>query len=422
MGRGITNSRSNYDVACQVALGEALINARFSLMRGRADRARARRRRARRRCARRSSAASARSSTASQLRVLRASIERLAGSAARAAAARAPAPSTRIADADGRGDAGALSPRARAARATSSATWPAAATCSWPRPRRANAGRRLRQCSSGLFDKAILDVENSAEAAGRFEDHMRARPWPKLARRADETLARGRARGRVDTRARADRRASAPATAAQRLPFPEGADPLRDPLPRPAARTRCSRARAPCSTSAARTPRPSRSTTQGIVTSLPDERPLRRRLRPLPRLHRRRDEPRPARARAAGLRVDARRCASTRPARCSPAPSCASGCRSARSARTSSPACTAPSSCARCRCSRARAACSDEFTFTGGVAKNPAAVGALRKLVARELRRASPSTSPPTPSTPARSARRCSRCATHAPPRTSDAH
>jgi benzoyl-CoA reductase subunit A len=35
LGRGITNSRSNYDVACRVALGEALINARFSLIDGR---------------------------------------------------------------------------------------------------------------------------------------------------------------------------------------------------------------------------------------------------------------------------------------------------------------------------------------------------------------------------------------------------
>jgi len=32
MGRGITNSRSNYDVACAVALGEALINTRFALI------------------------------------------------------------------------------------------------------------------------------------------------------------------------------------------------------------------------------------------------------------------------------------------------------------------------------------------------------------------------------------------------------
>ncbi|MBZ0150239.1 MAG: acyl-CoA dehydratase activase [Planctomycetes bacterium] len=35
LGRGITNSRSNYDVACKVALGEALINARFALIDGR---------------------------------------------------------------------------------------------------------------------------------------------------------------------------------------------------------------------------------------------------------------------------------------------------------------------------------------------------------------------------------------------------
>jgi benzoyl-CoA reductase subunit A len=32
LGRGITNSRSNYDVACQVALSEALINTRFALI------------------------------------------------------------------------------------------------------------------------------------------------------------------------------------------------------------------------------------------------------------------------------------------------------------------------------------------------------------------------------------------------------
>ncbi len=34
LGRGITNSRSNYDVACQVALNEALNNARFALLSG----------------------------------------------------------------------------------------------------------------------------------------------------------------------------------------------------------------------------------------------------------------------------------------------------------------------------------------------------------------------------------------------------
>jgi benzoyl-CoA reductase subunit A len=39
LGRGITNSRSNYKVACDVALGEALINARFALLAGALERA-----------------------------------------------------------------------------------------------------------------------------------------------------------------------------------------------------------------------------------------------------------------------------------------------------------------------------------------------------------------------------------------------
>ena len=38
LGRGITNSRSNYKVACDVALAEALINARFGLIAGELDR------------------------------------------------------------------------------------------------------------------------------------------------------------------------------------------------------------------------------------------------------------------------------------------------------------------------------------------------------------------------------------------------
>jgi benzoyl-CoA reductase subunit A len=38
LGRGITNSRSNYAVACEVALAEALINARFGLIAGELDR------------------------------------------------------------------------------------------------------------------------------------------------------------------------------------------------------------------------------------------------------------------------------------------------------------------------------------------------------------------------------------------------
>ncbi len=37
LGRGITNSRSNYTVACDVALTEALIHARFGLMEAELD-------------------------------------------------------------------------------------------------------------------------------------------------------------------------------------------------------------------------------------------------------------------------------------------------------------------------------------------------------------------------------------------------
>ena len=32
LGRGITNSRSNYEIACGVAVSEALISARFGLL------------------------------------------------------------------------------------------------------------------------------------------------------------------------------------------------------------------------------------------------------------------------------------------------------------------------------------------------------------------------------------------------------
>ena len=39
MGRGITNSRSNYKVACDVALGEALNSARFGLIDAELERA-----------------------------------------------------------------------------------------------------------------------------------------------------------------------------------------------------------------------------------------------------------------------------------------------------------------------------------------------------------------------------------------------
>ncbi|HEX4955418.1 MAG TPA: BadF/BadG/BcrA/BcrD ATPase family protein, partial [Thermoanaerobaculia bacterium] len=167
LGRGITNSRSNYDVACQVALSEALINTRFSLIAGefrgiardpgqapiligalerkfRAEQYR------------------------SQLRVLDTELHRfLSRLLTRPPAAGAIV--DRILDRM-QGEIDAL--YAEGARRKSDFF-------------RDLAGSRYLALAedearttgvsfdllAGLFDKAILDVENSAEAAGRFDQH-----------------------------------------------------------------------------------------------------------------------------------------------------------------------------------------------------------------------------------------------------------
>jgi benzoyl-CoA reductase subunit A len=170
MGRGITNSRSNYEVACQVAMGEALINARFSLIRGRLDAAgvaadeAARRVRTLERWFR---AQQYRSQLFVLTRELHSFASRLltAGPGVKAAVAR-------ITD-------------------QMSAEIPELFDEGTRRKSdffRDLAGSRYMQLAEaetrstgvgfdqvvGLFDKAILDVENSAEAAGKFEDHVRA--------------------------------------------------------------------------------------------------------------------------------------------------------------------------------------------------------------------------------------------------------
>jgi len=170
LGRGITNSRSNYAVACDVALAEALINARFSLIRGELAHAGldAAELDARLRDLEHAFRAG---QYRSQLRVLARELDRFAGrmlvngSALRAAA------------------------RAIAERMESEI--PALYAEGTRRKSdffRDLAGSRYMQLAEtearerrvsfdqlvALFDKAILDVENSADAAGGFEDHMRA--------------------------------------------------------------------------------------------------------------------------------------------------------------------------------------------------------------------------------------------------------
>jgi benzoyl-CoA reductase subunit A len=161
LGRGITNSRSNYEVACQVALGEALINTRFSLLRhdlgGRDVRDLERAFRA--------------GQYRSQLVVLARELDRFAGrqliggaglraaSAAIASRMEAEIPDLFAEDSRRKSDFFRDLAGSRYMKLAETES----------RERRVGYDQLV-----GLFDKAILDVENSAEAAGRFEDHMRA--------------------------------------------------------------------------------------------------------------------------------------------------------------------------------------------------------------------------------------------------------
>ncbi|HUL73179.1 MAG TPA: BadF/BadG/BcrA/BcrD ATPase family protein [Vicinamibacterales bacterium] len=170
LGRGITNSRSNYEVACQVALGEALINTRFALIDRELDGAgldpadRARRLGALERAFRAEQ-------YRSQLVVLARELDRFA------ARLLTGGPSLR----------GAVSRITAAMAAEVPQLYAEGSQRKSDFFRDLAGGRYMKLAEAearsggagfdqlvGLFDKAILDVENSAEAAGRFEDHMRA--------------------------------------------------------------------------------------------------------------------------------------------------------------------------------------------------------------------------------------------------------
>ncbi len=252
LGRGITNSRSNYDVACSVALGEALINTRFSLIAGalgRAGMAPGRQAALVGEFERHFRAEQYRSQLrvlAEQLhRVVRRLLTRPAGTDAAL---------DRIldrmrAEVDGLYTEGAER-KSDFFRDLAGARYLALAE---GEARDTGVGFDVL---AGLFDKAILDVENSADAAGRFEAHAAAAR--ASLRDADPRLA-----GAIDEAARVVlEQAGSVGTGygRQRLPFPKGRSDRRSSAT-VSARTRCFRPRARCSTSAVRTPRPSRSTT-----------------------------------------------------------------------------------------------------------------------------------------------------------------
>ena len=166
LGRGITNSRSNYDVACQVSLSEALINTRLSLV-----------------SAELTDAGMGTAIQAplldelerllrleqyrSQLRVLRSEIGRLQDARSAVAAQRSAADHvlTRLEqEAPGLYAAGA-SRKSDFFRDLAGERYMRLAE---PEARSSGVGY---DALVGLYDKAVLEVENSSEAAGRFEDH-----------------------------------------------------------------------------------------------------------------------------------------------------------------------------------------------------------------------------------------------------------
>ncbi len=214
LGRGITNSRSNYDVACQVAMSEALTNTRFSLIAGELARAGIEEPSRRAQVSaldRRFRAEQYRS----QLRVLGTELHRFLGKllmkpkTARAALDRILEAMNDEVD----------SLYSEGARRKSDFF-------------RDLAGSRYMQLAetearttgigfdllAGLFDKAILDVENSSDAAGNFTDHARA----AVAKLTDVDQALPPAVDRV-TRIELDQIGSVgTGYGRQRLPFPEG--------------------------------------------------------------------------------------------------------------------------------------------------------------------------------------------------------
>jgi benzoyl-CoA reductase subunit A len=214
LGRGITNSRSNYDVACQVALSEALTNTRFSLIAGelrtltrdpdgvpavmaalergfRAEQYR------------------------SQLRVLDQELHRYLGRLLTRPPGAAAIVDRILAGMDAE-VAGLYAEGARRKsdffRDLAGSRYLALAEGE------ARATGVSFDVLAGLFDKAILDVENSSEAAGHFEQHAAA----ALAGLSDADPALGRAVARVSARPLVQVGSVGTGYGRQRLPFPEG--------------------------------------------------------------------------------------------------------------------------------------------------------------------------------------------------------
>ncbi|MEW6321867.1 MAG: BadF/BadG/BcrA/BcrD ATPase family protein [Acidobacteriota bacterium] len=211
LGRGITNSRSNYDVACRVALNEALINTRFSLIARELAAAGLAAPGVMEALERRFRAGQYRS----QLSALHAELGRFLGrllTAPRGTRAAVDRIIDRMHE-----EVDAL--YAEGARRKSDFFRDLAGSRYMSLADEEGRGAGVAfDTLAGLFDKAILDVENSADAAGRFEDHAGAAVRalagapPGLAQAVDRAARVALvSKGTVGT-----------GYGRQRLPFPEG--------------------------------------------------------------------------------------------------------------------------------------------------------------------------------------------------------
>ena len=170
LGRGITNSRSDYDVACQVALAEAFIDTRFSLVAGELERA-GLEAEARGRLLAELERGFRAEQYRSQLAVLRDVLERLLRRLLTRPAGLAAAVEAILvameAEVDGLYAAGSRR-KSDFFRDLAGSRYLALA----------EGEARSRGLSfdslASLYDKGILEVEGSSAAAGRFEDHARA--------------------------------------------------------------------------------------------------------------------------------------------------------------------------------------------------------------------------------------------------------
>jgi benzoyl-CoA reductase subunit A len=170
LGRGITNSRSNYDAACQVALSEALTNTRFSLIAGELRSAGLEAAESERQVAELERHFRA-EQYRSQLRVFRHVVVRLV----RRLLTRPVGLPAVVESILAQMEAEVEGLYAKGARRKSDFFRDLAGSrylaLAEQEARRAGVG--FDQVAS-LYDKAILEVENSTQAAGRFEDHARA--------------------------------------------------------------------------------------------------------------------------------------------------------------------------------------------------------------------------------------------------------